>query len=116
MKTRKALLALAIVAALTTIIVVAVAVADEDIGKDEQEKVVALADMPQPVQDTILKESKGFDLNELLEVTTDEGVFYEAEWLDGGDEVSILMTPDGKVIDREREKADNDEDDEEDDD
>ncbi len=116
MKSRKTLLTLVAVAALASIIVVALAVADEEIGKQENEKVVALNDMPQPVQDTILKEAQDFELNELLEVTTDEGTFYEAQWLEGDNEVSILMTPNGKILDREREKADNEEEDAEEDD
>lgn len=115
MKTKKFVLLFATVAVLTSIYAVAVQ-ADEDIGQQEKEKVIVLSDMPQPVQDTIQKESKGFELGELLEVTTDQGVFYEADWQVGEDEVSILMTPDGKIIDREREKADDDEDGEEDDD
>jgi hypothetical protein len=113
MKTRKFVLLFATTAALTSVIAAVSAQADEDIGKQEKEQVIVLSDMPQPVQDTIRKESEGFELGELMVVTTDRGVFYEADWRVGEDEVSILMTSDGKIIDREREKADDDEDGEE---
>ena len=118
MKTMKSVLLFAVMAALASIMVVATVCADEDIGKQEKEKTISLTDMPRPVQDTIRTEAKDFELGELLEVTTDRGVFYEADWRVGEDEISILMTPDGKIIDREREKADADdeEDHEEDDD
>ncbi len=108
MKTRKIIPIFAVVAVLVSVLVVASVSADEDIGKQEKERAIALTDMPQVVQDTILKESKDFELGELLEVSTEQGLFYEADWRDGEDEVSILMSPDGKIIDRERGKADTD--------
>mgnify|MGYP007066222146 CR=1 FL=1 len=114
---RKSWYGLAICVLVTSLAIAVVAMA-EDIGKEVKETAVTLVDMPQVVQEVILKESQGFKLGELLEVVTDRGVYYEADWIDGVDEVGILLAADGTVIDREREKADADdqEDDEQDDD
>jgi len=84
---------------------------DETAPKELEEVTVALADLPEAVQATVLKESAGFELTELQEITTAEGVFYEAEWIDGDYEVEVKVAPDGQVLEREREKADEQEDD-----
>ncbi|MFH1843727.1 MAG: hypothetical protein ABIF77_11035, partial [bacterium] len=44
------------------------------------------------------------------------GIFYEAEWLEGEMEVEILVASDGKLLDREVEKADAGVEDDDDDD
>ena len=91
--------------------------ADSDDDNEISSREITFSDLPQSVKDTVIQESEGFKIKELQEITTKDGLIYEVEWLDGDFEVGLLINPDGKVIEREREKADaDDEDGEEDDD
>ncbi|HPF71686.1 MAG TPA: hypothetical protein PLQ13_13505 [Candidatus Krumholzibacteria bacterium] len=87
----------------------AIALGDEDDAKVVSEKTITLDQLPAAVKATVLKETKGFTITELQEITLTDGVVYEAEWRDGEFHADVQVAPDGKVIGREREKADDDE-------
>ncbi|MFH1842752.1 MAG: hypothetical protein ABIF77_06055, partial [bacterium] len=85
-------------------------------AEENKERPVAWEDLPTAVQETIQKEADGKTSTELEEITSTEGIFYEAEWLEGEMEVEILVASDGKLLDREVEKADAGVEDDDDDD
>lgn len=95
---------------------------DEEEGKEDKdgeeddgevkEKKVSIDEIPAQAKATILKLAKK---NEVLEVEEVHLKFYEAEWIQGKQEIEILVAYDGTLVKREKEKAgDDDEDDNED--
>ena len=74
--------------------------------KKEQERKVTLQQLPAPVKATILKEAGKGKIREIEEVTRGSEKFYEAEWIRGGKEVEIKVAPDGKLLNKEVEDAD----------
>lgn len=88
---------------------------DED--EEEAEREVSMDELPDAAKATILKEAGDHELVELEEVIYKGRTFYDAEWLDGGMEVEITVTPEGEIVGREIETHDDEtEDDEGDDD
>jgi len=70
-------------------------------GGDEKE--VALDQVPAPVRATILKEAGTNTIDEIEKETENGVTMYEAEWKVDGKEVEIKVTPDGKIVAREKE-------------
>jgi hypothetical protein len=83
-------------------------------GADEEEREVTLDQVPAAVKETILEQAEGNELTEIEEVSRDgKVVHYEAEWEVDGKEIEIVVSPDGKLLERE---VEDDEDDDEDED
>lgn len=81
---------------------------------EEEEWPITWEELPPAVKITVLEQAADHEITELEEVNIGEQVFYEAEWLEGDMEVEIRVDESGKLIEREVEKAD--EEDEENDD
>lgn len=79
--------------------------------KDEGEKEVSIKQVPPKVKATILKLAGKNKIEEIEQITRK---CYEAEWTMKGREIEILVAPNGKVLAREVEKADDDGDKDED--
>ncbi len=75
------------------------------------EKEVSLKEVPKAVRRTIRKQAAGAKAREIeVEVETKGGrTVYEAEWHLGDKEVEIKVAPDGKLLGRKVEEADEDE-------
>jgi len=75
------------------------------------EKEVSLKEVPKAVRRTIRKQAAGAKAREIeVEVETKgDRTVYEAEWKQDGKEVEIKVAPDGKLLDRKVEEADEDE-------
>ena len=82
---------------------------DDDDGEDEEE--VSLDDVPRAVRATILKAAGRSKITEIEKETRGGKVVYEAEWKAGGKEIEIKIAPNGKILSKEVEDADDDEDD-----
>jgi len=76
------------------------------------EKDVTIDQVPAAVKATILKEAGDNKIDEIEEVSRDgKVIYYEAEWTSGGKEIEIEVAPDGKLLSKETEDADDDDDD-----
>lgn len=82
---------------------------DEEEEDDEDEVQVSMAEVPEAVQATILKEAAGAEIKEIEKETDDGQVVYSAEVLIGGQEVDFEVAPDGKLLGKEVESEDEDE-------
>ena len=80
-------------------------------ANDEHEEKVTLEQVPAAVKATILKESAGGKITEIERETKDGRTVYEAEFLRNGQEIEIKIAPDGTLLGREVEGAEDDEDD-----
>jgi hypothetical protein len=92
-------------------IVVAVWFAMTSDDQEENERLISWNELPQVVQETIREQAGDHQITEIEEETVDGQVFYEAEWMEDGMEVEILVAADGTLIEREVEEPDDDEDD-----
>jgi uncharacterized membrane protein YkoI len=101
--TKKALL-------LTLIAVGAIGMVTLVAGANDEED-VTLDQVPAAVKATILRESAGGRITEIERETKNGKTVYEAEFLLNGQEIEIKIAPDGTVIGREIEGAEDDEDD-----
>ena len=91
------------------------AVAGDDDGEVERE--ITLDQVPEAAREVILAEAGDHPILEVEEVHVNREIFYEAEWIDDGMEVEIVVTPDGEIVGREVEEietGDQDDDEEED--
>ena len=96
-------------------IVVAVWFAMTSDDPNENERPITWNELPQVVQETIREQAGDHQITELEEETVDGQVFYEAEWMEGGMEVEILVAADGELLEREVEEPDDEEEEEDDD-
>jgi len=76
----------------------------------ENERPIAWNELPPVVQETIREQAGDHQITELEEETVDGQVFYEAEWMEGGMEVEILVAADGELLEREVDEPDDDDD------
>jgi len=95
-------------------------VARETEGGDDDdeagEKEVTLEQVPAAVRETILKEAGKNPVKEVEQETRNGQTLYEAEWVADGQEVEVLVSADGKVLNRQVGDDDDDGDDDEEDD
>jgi hypothetical protein len=84
---------------------------DEKEPAEEKERAIEWKDLPAAVQTTILEQAGDHPLVELEEVTVEGCIFYEAEWIEGENEVEVAVAPDGKLLGREVEPIDEDDED-----
>jgi len=78
---------------------------DED---NEQEEQVSLADVPEAVKATILKEAAGTEIKEIEKEAEDGRTIYSAEVLINGQKVNFEIAPDGTLLGKEAENEDDD--------
>jgi len=77
------------------------------------EKELTIDEIPPAVKATILAEANGATIQE-IEMETEEGkTVYEAEVIIDGQEVDIVVAPDGTLLGKETENEDDDEDEDE---
>jgi len=81
---------------------------DEEEEDDEDEAQVSMAEVPEAVQATLLKEAPGAEIKEIEKETEDGQVIYSAEVLVGGQEVDFEIAPAGKLLGKEVEDEDDD--------
>ena len=72
-------------------------------AEEEQEREVTLAEVPEAAKETILKEAGENEIQDIEEVQADDKLYYEADWLDDGQEVEIRVALDGTLMGREGE-------------
>ena len=82
----------------------------------DKEKEVLIDEVPPAVKATILAEANGAPIQEIEMETEDGKTVYEAEVIIDGQEVDIVVAPDGTLLGKETEDDDEDDDDEGDDD
>jgi len=89
--------------------------AEEEHGDDqeENEREVTLDEVPAAVKATILSEAGEHEIKDIDEITKDNEVIYEAEWIVDGQEIVIKVAADGTLISKGVEPADDDDDEEE---
>lgn|GEM_PF-1915439 len=85
------------------------ALADDDPVEIEQQ--VSWKELPEAVQATILEQAGDREILELVLVTLEDQVLYEAEWMEEKLEVEIQVAVDGKLLGRETEEPDADDED-----
>ncbi len=78
----------------------------DDEEDDEDEVQVSLAEVPEAVKATILKEAGGAEIKEIEKETEDGQVIYSAEAIIGGQETDIEVAPDGTLLGKEVEDED----------
>src|SRR5687767_13235687 len=83
----------------------------EDEGEEEGEVHVKLSDCAKAVQATIRKATEGGKVREIEGETEKGKVAYEAEYVVKGKVYEITVSEDGKLLDKEREDAEDDDDD-----
>jgi hypothetical protein len=98
---KKSVLVLAFVCAI--VVAIAGPAAAED--KDVVEKPIAWDQLPAAVQKTIRAEAGDHAIAEIEEIHQKDQVYYEADWIEGENEIEIRVAIDGKLIGREVEKA-----------
>lgn len=91
-------------------------VSTKDDGEEtvvESERPIRLKDVPVNARRVIEREAGQHSILEINEVSTNGAKSYEADWVVGNDEVSIRVSPDGVVLEREIEplEVDDEEDD-----
>lgn len=82
---------------------------DEDEGDDEEEELVSLAEVPEAVRATIVKEAAGAQIKEIEREIENGQTIYSAEVVIGGQEVEFEVAPDGTLLGKEIENEDDDE-------
>lgn len=81
-----------------------------------QEKKTTLDKLPPAVKETLIKLAGSNMIREIEEVTKGKVKAYEAEWIENGKEVEVLIAEDGALLRKGIEKPDADKDDEAEDD
>lgn len=80
----------------------------------ETEKEIKFSELPEPVKLTLKADYSDYEVEEVEFIETPEGKFYEVEVeleKNGKDlEFELLISPDGKVVQKEQEKDDKEED------
>jgi uncharacterized membrane protein YkoI len=84
---------------------------DDDGDDGEHEEDLTMDQVPAAVKATIQAEAKGATIKEIERETENGQTVYEAEWVEGGQEVEIKIAPDGKLLKRKVEQEDEDDDD-----
>ena len=74
-------------------------------AKKAKEEKVTLDQVPAAVKATILKEAGKNKIKEIEKVTKGKEVFFEAEWSDDDKTIEIKVSPKGKLLKKEVEKA-----------
>ncbi|MBN1489727.1 MAG: PepSY-like domain-containing protein [Phycisphaerae bacterium] len=88
---------------------------DDDDADEEDEVAVAFDQLPAAVKATILAEADGATIKEIERETAKNGqMVYEAEWVEGGQEIEVKVAADGTLLKRVAEDADDDDDDDDD--
>ncbi|MEZ4652334.1 MAG: hypothetical protein R3E12_01670 [Candidatus Eisenbacteria bacterium] len=82
----------------------------EDEGEGGSERAVNLADIPEATRAAILEEAGDHPIVELDEYSTAEGLWYEAVWVVGDQEIEVLVDAKGNILARGSELADGEED------
>lgn len=77
----------------------------EEIGGDV-EREIAVEDLPAPAREAVLLEAGQHPIRDVDEVHRMGTLVYEAEWLDGANQVEVTVTPAGEILGREVEPAD----------
>jgi hypothetical protein len=77
----------------------------EEIGGDV-EREIAVEDLPDPVREVVLREAGQHPVRDIDEVHRMGTLVYEAEWIDGSNQVEVTVTPTGEILGREIEPAD----------
>src|SRR5881394_1058089 len=73
----------------------------EENESGHEHQAVKMEDAPAPVQNTLKKEAKGGEIEELRKETRKDGtVIYEAEIVENGKGTDIEVSADGKVLER----------------
>jgi hypothetical protein len=71
------------------------------VGAQESEKPVKMKNVPQPVQATVVEQSKGATVKSLAKETDDGKTYYELSLIVNGRNRDVLIDPDGKVVEVE---------------
>ncbi len=79
---------------------------DDDEDEDDDEVQVSLADVPEAVKATILREAGGAEIKEIERETEDGQTIYSVEVLIEGREVEFEIAPDGTLLGKEVEDDD----------
>ena len=78
-----------------------------DEGEKEVEgKEITLDKAPKAVQETILKVAGTNEVKDIEVITKGDETIYKAEWTENGKEIDLKVAPDGKIISKESEEAD----------
>jgi uncharacterized membrane protein YkoI len=80
--------------------------ADDDDDKHEEQ--VSLAETPEAVKATILKETAGTEIKEIEKEAEDGRTIYSAEAIINGQKVDFEIAPDGTLLGKEVENEDDD--------
>ena len=67
----------------------------------EVEREIVWKDLPEAVQKTILAEAGKFAVAEIEEMWCGDTLYYEAEWVEGEQEVELAVAPDGRILARD---------------
>ena len=105
MDTRKSMLLGLAVACVALVGLIGPATAEEETEDQVTEKVVAWESLPEAVQATIHSEAGDHTIGDVEEVRDQKLVYFEADWIEGENEVEIHVAPDGKLLSRAIEKA-----------
>lgn len=70
-------------------------------AEEEQEREIALSQVPEAARIVILEEAGEHPVLEVDEILVDGEKLYEAEWSTEGHEVEITVTADGTIVGRE---------------
>lgn len=107
MKVRNGLIAVFLVFPLVAVLILSVqpTVCSEAIERGEQEREVAMADLPAPVKAIILDEAGSNKITEIEEISRGNVKIYEAEWLEGDKEVEIEVVYFCKLVRKSIEPA-----------
>lgn len=84
---------------------------DEDAGAEpdeEFEREITIDLVPEPAKSVILKEAAGHGLQDVDMVVVRGQLLYDADWHMDGYEIGIGVTPEGEVVEREREEIEGD--------
>jgi hypothetical protein len=103
---KKAVAGLAIAGSLAVALVGVGRAEDED----SHETAIAWEQLPEAVQQTVRDEAGDHAIRGIESVRDEDVVVYQAEWIDGENEVEVRVAADGKLLGRETEKADADDD------
>jgi len=82
--------------------------ADDDDDEGEDEEQVALAQVPEAVRATIMKEASGAEIKKIEKENENGQTIYSAELIISGQEVDCKVAPDGTLLGKEMEDEDND--------
>jgi uncharacterized membrane protein YkoI len=72
----------------------------------QKEKEVTIDDVPVPVKETILTEAGANEIKEIEVITQGDLTIYGAEWIENGKKIDLKVAPDGTIISKMSEEAD----------